>query len=419
MSDDDDRSVAEALARSGSGSREAFRLIASVTVLSVMNILPLFLIGAMAVQIAADTGITPASLGLGAGAFLGTQAAMSAVCGPLADRIGPARALRLSGVIAAIGCFGTAGLASGSTGLIVALAVGGLANAIGQPAASAMLSRIIQRGRQGLAFGIFQSSKPAAAFCAGLLVPLVALTVGWRWGYVLAGLGAIAACAVLPRGGGPRSVRPPAPSGGLPIGPLLLLLLASALAFGAVSVLPVFLVDSLVSTGFAAGFAGLVLSAVSVMSICARLASGYWVDRGDRTTLPIVSGMLCAGGVAFVLMASGIRPLVLVGAILAGASAWGFHGLYYLGMTRLRPSRPAEITGLMLSGGSLGGALAPALMGLVAEHGSYASVWAGTAVVALCAAVLLEVGRRWFLAAVQRGAPMMSPRGGSTDERQG
>ena len=39
---------------------------------------------------------------------------------------------------------------------------------------------------RSLAFGLKQSSVPLATFLSGLAIPFVALTLGWRWAFVLA-----------------------------------------------------------------------------------------------------------------------------------------------------------------------------------------------------------------------------------------
>jgi MFS family permease len=60
-----------------------------------------------------------------------------------------------------------------------------------------MLSNAVPARRLGAAFGIKQSAPPATTMMAGLSVPLLAVTLGWRAGYltsaVLAAIVAVAA----------------------------------------------------------------------------------------------------------------------------------------------------------------------------------------------------------------------------------
>ena len=53
----------------------------------------------------------------------------------------------------------------------------------------------VPAGRQGLSFGVKQAAIPVSTLLAGAAVPTVALTLGWRWAFVLGGLRAMAALA--------------------------------------------------------------------------------------------------------------------------------------------------------------------------------------------------------------------------------
>src|SRR5699024_1411731 len=69
-------------------------------------------------------------------------------------------------------------------GLIIAMMLGGVANATAQPAANLAISRTVESRRLGLAFGVKQSAAPAASLIAGLAVPSIALATSWRWAFV-------------------------------------------------------------------------------------------------------------------------------------------------------------------------------------------------------------------------------------------
>ena len=89
-----------------------------------------------------------------------------------------------------------------------ALLVGGLGNAIGQPAGNALVAAQVRPERFGLGFAIKQSGIPLATLLGGLAVPLIALTIGWRFAYVLAAGAAVVADtdgAPGPGGHAPRS----------------------------------------------------------------------------------------------------------------------------------------------------------------------------------------------------------------------
>ena len=86
-----------------------------------------------------------------------------------------------------------AALATGTGWLAAALAVGGLANAVGQPAGNATLAQHVSADRFGIAFAVKQSGIPVATLLGGLAVPAVALTIGWRWAFAAGALLAVAA----------------------------------------------------------------------------------------------------------------------------------------------------------------------------------------------------------------------------------
>ena len=105
--------------------------------------------------------------------------------------------------------------------------LGGLGNAISHPATHLLLAREVSQNRQGLAFGIKQAAIPAATLIAGLAVPLVATTVGWRWAF--AGGAALVLCVALlvPKGEKRNKTRrvKEARAGDAPLAPLVLLAL--------------------------------------------------------------------------------------------------------------------------------------------------------------------------------------------------
>ena len=82
--------------------------------------------------------------------------------------------------------------------LVVALGFGGLSNALAQPAANALVVRSVAARRQGLALGVKQAAIPMATLLAGLAVPSLGLTVGWRWAFVGAAGLSVAATTLVP-----------------------------------------------------------------------------------------------------------------------------------------------------------------------------------------------------------------------------
>jgi MFS family permease len=101
----------------------------------------------------------------------------------LAHRLGAVATIYLGVGAAALALLG---LATGSSWpvLLVFSAVGGLAASLTTPAGDLALFPVLPVDRRGFAYSVKQASLPAASLLAGLGVPIVVLTVGWRWVFV-------------------------------------------------------------------------------------------------------------------------------------------------------------------------------------------------------------------------------------------
>lgn len=383
----------DAPARACVGGTAAVALATGVTILCVM---PVFLAGGMAVQIGAELGQSAQALGAAMATFIAVQAVLSGPLGRVADRLSAVRAMRASLVVSALGGLGLAALGTSWTTLSVALGVTGIGNALGQPAASRHLAGTVRVQRQGIAFGVFQSSKPVAGLLSGLAVPAVALTIGWRWAFVVVALAGLVVALVCPPG---HAESPPAVLGSadrrLLVSPAMgALLLGIAGGFAAVKIFSSFLVDASVQAGMGEAAAGMVLSAASVVAVGARLTVGLVADRRSGSLWPLVVGMLLVGALGFALLAVDEPPLMALGAVVVGVGAWGYNGLLHLSMVRTLQHRPATITGLLLAGASTGGVVGPVAFGVVAERSSYSVAWAGVVALVLVSTTLLGLGGR-------------------------
>ena len=160
------------------------RPLVATCVVVTAAVLPTFLTGALAVQMRQDLGFGTAALGLAAAAFFFAAAATSFGFGRSAERLGPVRSMQLSSALSATVLLAVAVLAHSYAALLAILAIGGLANGLVQPAANLYVARVVRYDRQGLAFAVKQSAIPIATVLGGLAVPLLGLTVGWRWAFV-------------------------------------------------------------------------------------------------------------------------------------------------------------------------------------------------------------------------------------------
>lgn len=355
--------------------------------------LPAFVTSVNVVQLTGDLAFGVAGLGLAISIYYAVGAVSAMHLGRFVDRFGASLSLKLSMAGTAAAALGIAVTARNWLSLLGWLVVSGAAHALTQPAANRMLVNRVSAGRLGTAFGIKQSAPPLGSMLAGLSVPLVALTVGWRWAYVLVAGLAIATMVAIPRpatkpgGTAPKARRTP-----LRDRPTIVVLtLAFACGFGANSVILAFYVDSVVQAGSSQELAGTTFAMASVGAILMRVTGGVVADRTKVRPMRLSAGLVGTGSVGLVLLSTGQPGTMAIGGLVALAFTWGFPGVFWLALVRAYPEAPGRITGALAPGG-FGAVLAPLGFGLLVEHQGYGVAWLSTAVLALLAAAVMFVG---------------------------
>ena len=383
----------------------AWQRVAVVAVLATIgSILPAFLTGALGVQIGDDLDFGAGLLGLAVGAYFVGAALSSSVLGHVAERVGPERALRISTASSAVLMVAIALGARGYAILVVILFVAGVAQALGQPGANLMLARGTPAHRQGRAFAVKQSGMPAAALLGGAAVPLVGLTLGWRWAYVIGAVIALVAFVLVPPTGSfahdaARSDGPVPTTRPTPLRPLLLLTIAVGLGAASAGMIVSFYVLGGVDAGMSEGAAGWALTLGSAFGISMRLWQGVLADRRGARHLPVVAFMLAIGVTGQLLLAFN-RPLLYIVAIpLAFGAGWAWPGLFNLAIVRNYPDAPGAATGISQTGTYVGAMIGPiAFGGVVAATGSYSWGWVTAASCAASASIMMVIARAELLA---------------------
>lgn len=237
---------------------------------------PVWLIGSMAVQIRAEIPFGRTRLGLLVAIYFAASAALSVTGGRFVEWIGWRRGIRLASALSILSLLVAGLLAHSWVHLAVAVGAAGFSNAVAQPAANLGLTRVIRSSRQGLAFGVKQSAIPLATLLSGSAVPLVALTVGWRWGFILAAVAASTITMSVPRDEGAVAtrVRRRGREGDAPLLPLMILGAAGGMGSVVGTSFGAFIVDSSVTAGIAPGRAGLMLAFGSLCGVTARIGYG-------------------------------------------------------------------------------------------------------------------------------------------------
>jgi len=370
---------------------------------------------------AGEFAVSNALLGTAFSAMMGVYALTQFPSGALADRFGAVRVVVGGAVVAAAGAVAVAVPAPFPL-LVAAMGLVGLGTGAHKTVAVGLLSRIYP-ARTGRALGALDTlgafggvAAPAAvvAVVDGGAVARALPAAGWRPLFLVAGGVGLALAAAtwarVPR----RLDGDAAPERGetAPLRSYLGLFRARRLAAfvaltllfsfaynGTVAFLPLFLAEAV---GLTATTANLLYSGLFLVSLV-QLVTG---DLGDRVgQLPVIAGTLTLGAGALVGLVglAGAAPPVAVAGGAVVALGVGAHGF--------RPVRGAYLLGELpesAAGGALGvvrtllmgaGAVAPAVVGVVADATDFAVAFALLAA-AMAGAAAVGVG---LLATAPRG----------------
>lgn len=392
----------------------------------VLAALPMFFVGGLAVQIRADLGFSEAALGGAVAASFLVGSVAGPFTGRIADRIGARQAIAIGAGLSIAALIGLAA-AQGWWQLAFALAVAGVAMAMTDPGLTILLVNGVPPQRHGTALGAKEASIPAAALLAGLAIPAIALTAGWRWALVIGSIPAAGLALLLPRVP-PRAraaigtvARPEAPGDVLAtravpthVGPatttgdtddgdgrptsstvavsaLVLVALATALGMSAASGVGVFLTSSAVAMGLTPSGAGVLLASGSVAGIFARITMGVLADRSGGPQFGTIVVMIAGGAVTMLMATTGTTLGLVVATVGTFGAGWAWSGLLFLSLVRVMPDAPGVAAGVALAGLASGNAVGPLVFGVIAGRWSYPSAWATAA--ALAGASMLVMWR--------------------------
>lgn len=419
---------------------------------ATIAVLPVFLTGALTVQIRPGLQVSTGDVGIAIASFFGASALCSASFGKLAERAGSIALMRVAAAVALVALCGVAVLAHHLWSLALFLAVGGAGNGAMQPAVNQLLTQAVRADRQGLAFGVKQAAIPASTLLSGLAVPALALTLGWRAAFLVAGVLAAAVLVALhllrgrvgvaaglrdtTRAAFPAATASPihAPADRLrqdeqrvpttgaaegsasqreaagsstPTGPslrpLAVLAVAMAMAVAASNAMGAFVVPSAVAHGVAPGLAGLLAALGSVTGLTSRVTFGWRADTAPnrgvtaaRRHLRTVAVLVAVGVAGYLALGSGIADLLIPATLLAFGAGWGYNGLFNLAVVRAFPQSPARATGITQIGTYIGGMVGPLGFGLLVDHQGYDLAWILCAAVAAVGSGVFLIGRRYL-----------------------
>ncbi|MFF1556110.1 MFS transporter [Streptomyces sp. NPDC058279] len=381
-----ERTAAATVSAPGGREGEPRHLSALLTCSMAFSMLQLFLIGALGPRLLEELDVSPAVLGLTTTVGFGTAAVLSPSSGRMVDRVGPRRSLVLLLAVSAV-ALALIGAAPGPGLLLGAVALGGIPQALANPATNKAILAAVAPVRRGAVTGLKQSGVQLGAFAAGLPLTALAGGLGWRgavWtasgAALLAGVWALRALPADP----PATTAAPAVArtSFVPRG-MVAWLSAFSLFLGAgiASVNTYLALYGVRALGLSPTAAGGLVAALGVAGVLGRVGWSKAARPGRAEWLP---GLLACGAVgATALLAGGLvaGPLVWAGAVAVGLFAVSGNAVsMVLVMQRAAGGRAGQDSALVAAGFFAGFAVGPPLFGLFAQSGRYGPGW-------LCVAV--------------------------------
>ncbi|MFJ4777894.1 MFS transporter [Streptomyces sp. NPDC088762] len=342
------------------------------------SMLQLFLMGALGPRLVADMGISPAVLGLTTSIGFGTAAVLSPVGGRIVDRIGSRRSLVLL-LLVSTAALALVAAAPGIAVLLGAVALGGVPQALANPATNKAVLAAVPAARRGAVTGLKQSGVQLGAFVAGLPLAALAAGSGWRVAVWTASgaalLAALWALRSLPADA-PSSASPPRASW-VPRGMVAWLAVFSLfLGAGIASVNTYLSLYGVQRLGMDPTVAGALVAVLGVTGIAGRVGWSKAAVPGRAEWLPGWLAWGALGAAVLLAAAQSAGPLVWLGAVAVGVFAVSGNAVsMVLVMQRAKPGRAGQDSALVAAGFFAGFAIGPPLFGLFAEHDRYGAGW--------------------------------------------
>jgi len=393
--------VTEQPSTAAPGRRENIVLVAIVVMTTTMTVLPVWLTGGLSVFMSSELAFDERELGFGVAGFFVASALASVPGGRLAERIGARRSVPFYTAVAALVMVGMS-FATSWTRISALLILGGLVNGMIHPSVNLALARQVDPGRKGLAFGIKQSAIPSATLLAGLAVPSIAATAGWRPAFqgaaILAAVLSVLAIIVVRNSPTVAGARPNRLT--MPMSYLVWLTVAAALGAAAGNAMAAFIVPSAVASGITPSNAGIILVIGSVSCIIVRVYIGWQADFRVGGHLRVVGHLLVVGAIGYGLLSLTAAPgwVVLLGGVLGFSAGWGWAGLFNYAIVERNPDAPATATGIIAVGIFGGAVFGPALFGSLVTGASYRVAWISLLLIGAAGAVVTYVTRARLMA---------------------
>lgn len=351
-------------------------LLTSAMAFSMMQ---LFVIGAFGPRLVGELRISTTVLGLTTTAGFGAAALLSPLAGRLVDRAGPRRCLVALLVLTAVS-LGLIGAAPGTVVLLLAVALGGVPQALANPATNKVILAAFPAERRPGVTGLKQSGVQCGAFVAGLPLSLLAAGVGWR-GAVWAAAGAAAVAALWAARALPSDPAAPARGPGAASSPhgvtRRLACFSLFLGCGIASVNTYLALFGSQQLGLAPTTAAALVAVLGVAGIAGRVGWSRVAGRPGRAeALPALLAAGAVGAALLLAAALWLHPLVWLAAVAVGSFAVSANAVsMVVVMRRAAPGRAGQDSALVSAGFFAGFAVGPPLFGALASAAGYGAGW--------------------------------------------
>ncbi|MEO3840185.1 MFS transporter [Streptomyces sp. B22F1] len=379
--------------------------ITAAALTATVTVMPGFAIGALAPAIETSLDISRTTLGLALSSFYAATAVGSPIAKRIAARL-PVHAVLSAAALIAAAVLLAAAQAHGPTLLTAALVVGGLGNALVQPAAGRLIAARTPTHRRSLAAGIVGAALAAATLIPGLLVALVLPDYGWRSALVTAGLLALIPAALTARMRTPATPLPPPPAPAprrQARATLMMWSLAAALSATGNNAVATYFVRLGTDSGLPARTAGNLLALSALLAIAVRITAGILTDRAPRRNPAVIASMMLAGGLGLALISTGTPATFVLGAMLAFSAGWGWTGLLLATALHLVPNRTENAGHTVQVGIYTGAAVAPFAFAALSDTVGHTAATLACAAAAVAAAGAVVTGSLLFAGARRGG----------------
>jgi sugar phosphate permease len=380
-------------------------MLAVVTLAHALGALSVLSVAPLAPVLLESLGLTRAQVGLLLPAVYLGGVVMALPAGWLTDRLGVRATLALGLLVIGAGVI-LASTAWSLASCLMFLVLAGFGFSVLNPSTGKAVVEWFPPRQRGVAMGIKQTGLTLGGLAGALTLPALALAQGWRRALIAAGtLSVLSAALVALTYRTPADSTPSAPAERARLGDLRLFLRRPgvlvvfgsglALSIAQASVLAYLALYARDTFAISAVAAGQFLALAQAGGTGGRLAWGAISDRvfGGRRRPGVVINALIAA-VAYASFAAGAwlpAPLIVGLAVVAGAGAFGWVGLYFALVAEIGGARYAGLlTGAAVVFAWSGVLVGPPLFGLVLEAtGTYTAPWLMLAAIAVGVALAL------------------------------